>query len=72
MAQPVIETITVEFKATEKGKKRVLSANPIVPIAELLERYRSSVESFKEMGYTIVSEDLNRHSFVAKKEYIED
>ena len=67
--EQITEIVQVKVKSTEDELRQVISGNPIIPLAKLLERYRKTKESFLESGYVIVSEDIDKQSFVAEKKY---
>ena len=43
--------------------------NSINTISKIFDRYSKSKESYKNDGYTIVTEDIDKLSFTAEKKY---
>jgi hypothetical protein len=69
MATQTIETVYITVMSTEQEIMQGVLGNPIVPMLKLLERYQKQIELYESMGYTIVSTNPDKHSFIAEKKY---
>ncbi len=68
----ITETVQVTISSTEEEIRQVVFGSSLTPIGKLYERYNKCIESYKGNGYTIVSEDSEKLSFIAEKKYLEE
>lgn len=67
MATQSTETVYVTVNSTEQEITQGMLGNSIVSIARLFERYQNAIKLYENAGYTIISSNPEKASFIAEK-----
>ncbi|MCJ7933331.1 MAG: hypothetical protein MUW56_06750 [Chryseobacterium sp.] len=72
MVRKYTEIITVNVEVTEREKMSVVIQGSVIAIAQIDKRFYDSIQLYENNGYTIISKNKEKLSFVATRDYEED
>lgn len=72
MAKEITETVYVTVNSSEKEIAHGITHKPIIAVAKLIESYNNAIKLYEKAGYTIVSSNPEKTSFIAEKKKIVD